>query len=370
MIFSNTPILRLKFMHTIALLVAGTTCFFALWLMGCALSGGAVRLWFALSPAPSAARQARALLTAIVLPLLLAGLLSAHATWTAATCSLVEQERSLVGPCVHATRHLCAHVSEAMTRLTQGAAWGGIALAVLLVGVVALIVVCSIVQSRRRRVRWAEIPPSRKLRKAMTQTSERHGVRSLPFFETSDAVPGAVLVGWFNLRCLVAKSLVKAATPAELRAVLRHELAHAARRDNLARMVVNACRKLLFFFPPAQWLCREWEKCVEFACDDAAVQTPQDALHLASALVKACRSSAHAAQVMALIGEWSTVEQRVRRLIRQSQRRPSSVSSTRGKGFLALLLVSAMLLTLIAWTLITLFDLSLHCAVETLVRLL
>ncbi|MCS6860443.1 MAG: hypothetical protein NZT92_09010, partial [Abditibacteriales bacterium] len=141
-------------MHTIALWVAGTTCFFALWLMGCALSSGAVRLWCALGPASSAARQARALWMAIVLPLLLAGLLSGHATWTAATCSLVEQERSLVGPCVHATRHLCAHVSEAMMRLTQGVAWGGMAFAVLLVSVMVLIIVCSLVQSRRRRVRW------------------------------------------------------------------------------------------------------------------------------------------------------------------------------------------------------------------------
>lgn len=373
-------------MHTLALLVAGTTCFFALWLMGCALSGGAMRMWFALSPVSSAARQARALWTAIILPLLLAGLLSAHATWTAATCSLVEQERSLVGPCVHATRHLCAHVSEAMTRLTQGVAWGGMALAALLVGVVTLIIICSIVQSRRPRACWTERPPSRKLRKAIVQTAEQHGVRSLQIFETPDDVPGAAIVGWFKPRCLVAQSFVRAANVPELRVVLRHELAHVARRDNLARLVVNACRKLLFFFPPARWLCREWDKCVEFACDDAAVQTPQDALHLASALVKACRSSAHAmGRTAALMGEWSSVEQRVRRLLvgnlqssmngdfRQvpaPRRAPRVGTATRHpQSELSLRLIAATSFFVLAWTVAISFDLSLHCAIETLARL-
>jgi len=356
-------------MHTVALLVAGTTCFFALWLGGGALSGGAARLWCALSPASSAARQARALLTAIVLPLLLAGLLSAHATWTAARCALVGQERGLVGPCVHATRHLCAHVSNAMTQLTQGAAWGGAALAVLLGGIVALIVVASLVQSRRHRSRWMEMPPSRKLRRALSQVT---GKGHIPCFETAAGIAGAAMVGWFKPRCLVAQSFVRAAHIPELRVALRHELAHAARRDNLARVVVNLCRQLLFFFPPVLWLCREWEKSVEFACDDAAAQTPQDALHLASALVKACRLSARGGSATALIGEWSTVEQRVQRLIRQSHTHDAPLRYRRGSVSSAVLftrLFVAAPFIVLTWTLAASFDLSLHCAVETLARL-
>jgi beta-lactamase regulating signal transducer with metallopeptidase domain len=353
-------------MHTLALLVAGTTCFSALCLMGCALSYGAARLWLTLSRTPSAARQAGALLGAILLPFLIAGGLAAHATWTAATCSLVEQERGLVGPCVHATRHICAHVSEAIARLTQGAAWGGFVLAAILVGIIALIVVCSVVQSRCRPSRWTPLPPSRKLRAAIAQVEVGSSLR---FSETSHDVPGAALVGWFKPRCFVAQSLVKDATTAELCVALRHEIAHALRRDNLARVVVNFCRKLLFFFPPAQWLCREWEKQVEFACDDAAVRTPQDALRLASVLVKACRSTSRiAAPTTALIGEWSTVEQRVRRLVRQSKTQdvPSRISPSVS---LPLGLFTAALLLIFVGILAASFDLSLHCAVETLARL-
>jgi beta-lactamase regulating signal transducer with metallopeptidase domain len=360
-------------MHTLALVVAGTTCFFALWLAGCVLSCGVTRLWLVTSSGQSAARLARALLYAILLPLLVAVSLAAHATWTAGRCSLVEQEFGLVGPCAHATRHLCAHVSNAMARLTQGAAWGGFALVVLLAGVVGLIVACSLVQWRRRRSRWTLLPPSRKLRAAMTHANTHKG---LDYRETSDDIPGAVLVGWLKPRCLVAQSLVKSATLAELRMVLRHEIAHAVRRDNLTRAMVSVCRKILFFFPPAQWLCREWEKYVEFACDDAAVRKPQDALHLASALVKVCRSSAQrAAQATALIGEWSTVEQRVRRLVRWShaQNLPSTVSSLssilHSPFSILLLLCTALLLAALGWTLAAALGLSLHCAVETLARL-
>jgi beta-lactamase regulating signal transducer with metallopeptidase domain len=205
------------------------------------------------------------------------------------------------------------------------------------------------------------MPPSRKLRKVIVQTDAHKG---LCYHETPDDIPGAAMVGWFKPRCLVAQSFVRTANVPELCVALRHELAHAARRDNLARVVVNLCRKLLFFFPPARWLCREWEKYVEFACDDAAVQTPQDALHLASALVKACRSSARVVPATALIGEWSTVEQRVRRLLvgnlKSELRTPNSE--------LFLLLFAVVSFVVFAWTVAASFNLSLHCAVETLAR--
>ncbi|MCS6861275.1 MAG: M56 family metallopeptidase, partial [Abditibacteriales bacterium] len=215
------------------------------------------------------------------------------------------------------------------------------------------------------RVRWTVMPPSRKLRKAIAQTSGPRDVHAPPIFETAEDIPGAAMVGWFKPRCLVAQSFVKAANVAELRVALRHELAHAARRDNLVRVVVKLCHKLLFFFPPARWLCREWEKCVEFACDDAAVQTPRDALHLASALVKACRFSARATQGMSLIGDWSTLEQRVQRLLGgQAKSAPSQPQFG-----LPLLVFAAGSFIVLAGAVAASFDLSLHCAVETLVRL-
>jgi len=117
----------------------------------------------------------------------------------------------------------------------------------------------------------------------------------------------------------------------ELESVIRHEIAHVRRRDNLKRLLFRACA-----FPFMQGVEHAWAEATEAAADDAAVSSTGEALDLAAALVKLSRlvsaksthsSSARAAEAeltMALLHSGTTVPDRVERLVawRQPQSAP------------------------------------------------
>ncbi|HYM59764.1 MAG TPA: M56 family metallopeptidase [Thermoanaerobaculia bacterium] len=77
----------------------------------------------------------------------------------------------------------------------------------------------------------------------------------------------------------------------ELRAVLRHELAHVARRDNasaaLARIVC-----LAFWWNPLVWIAASRMRAeAERACDEAVLDAGTDPSHYVGAIAKVCRGA-------------------------------------------------------------------------------
>ncbi len=93
--------------------------------------------------------------------------------------------------------------------------------------------------------------------------------------------PPLLLYGVSTPRVLASESAVTLLSPDELRVALRHEIGHMRSRDNL--------KKLLFYaasFPGMAGLERAWQKAAEFAADEAAVSDSDDAVNLASALIK------------------------------------------------------------------------------------
>jgi Zn-dependent protease with chaperone function len=96
--------------------------------------------------------------------------------------------------------------------------------------------------------------------------------------------PPLTLIGMRKPRVLISDSTINLLTHDELEVALKHELAHIRSCDNL--------KKLVFRFSPFPGMAKlesSWSQAAELAADDAAVSNLNDAIDLASALVKLSR---------------------------------------------------------------------------------
>jgi Zn-dependent protease with chaperone function len=127
--------------------------------------------------------------------------------------------------------------------------------------------------TRRLVARWHRT--ARPLARPCSQT---------PAFRIADPYPIVAVVGVLRPRLYLARSVLRALTPAELSAVLEHEAAHVAARDNLKRWLL-ACAPTFGWRETAQRLETAWEQAAEQDADRGS----RGALELASALVKTAR---------------------------------------------------------------------------------
>ena len=177
----------------------------------------------------------------------------------------------------------------------------------------------------------------------------------VPVFRTNPAMNAAAGIGKIAppfavagiVRPAVFMSPAAAATLSgpELLSVIRHEMAHVRRRDNLKRLLFRACA-----FPFMQRIEHAWADATEAAADDAAVSSTGEALDLAAALVKLSRlvaaaparvsSCGHSADelTMALLHTGTTVPNRVERLVAWTQ--PQPVSGLRSTSYTSVLIAA------------------------------
>ena len=129
-------------------------------------------------------------------------------------------------------------------------------------------------QTRTSRVVRNWIEGSRPLDKSV-------GIRT---FRSRREAPPLTLVGMRKPRVLVSDSTVELLSGSELDVALKHEQAHIRSFDNV--------KKLAFRFTPFPGMAgleAAWSQAAELAADDAAVSNANDAVDLASALVKLSR---------------------------------------------------------------------------------
>lgn len=133
------------------------------------------------------------------------------------------------------------------------------------------------------------------------------------------AFPVAAVSGIFRRRLILAGRLIDECPPDELVAILRHELAHIRRRDNLMRAVFVALPDPLGALRRSGTLERAWQEAVEEAADDDATgAAPAARLALASALIRVGRMvSGRAPDWMPALALFhgDDLERRVRRLV-------------------------------------------------------
>src|SRR5271165_1405493 len=102
----------------------------------------------------------------------------------------------------------------------------------------------------------------------------------------ANGAPALMLVGVCRPKVMVSDMANAVLTENELRVAIRHELGHRRSWDNLKKLLINATP-----FPGMSGVERAWREAAELAADDSAVETREDALDLATALIKLSRSA-------------------------------------------------------------------------------
>ena len=134
-----------------------------------------------------------------------------------------------------------------------------------------------------------------------------------------DPFPVVALVGIRRPRLFIARQVVEALTPGELRVTVAHEVAHCRAWDNAKRALLCWSPDLLAWSPSGRRLEREWAAAAECAADRrAASECPVRRLALAAALLKVSRLavvSAPGARLFSTLHERGDVTARVTRLV-------------------------------------------------------
>lgn len=152
---------------------------------------------------------------------------------------------------------------------------GGALLALWLAGFMVLVF--------RWLVRWLEIRTL--LRDATTvQVDAPVTVKS----SASWLEPG--LVGILRPIIMLPQGIEQQLSPAELKAILAHEVCHWRRHDNLLAAIHMLVEALFWFFPLVWWLGARLNAERERACDESVVAAGNDPETYAEGILKVCRA--------------------------------------------------------------------------------
>ena len=136
------------------------------------------------------------------------------------------------------------------------------------------------------------------------------------------------VIGWMKPVILLPASALAGLSPAQLEAILAHELAHIRRHDYLVNLLQTLVETLLFYHPAVWWLSRRIRIERENCCDDLAVSLCGDPVAYAQALADLEELRGRGGQLVMAANGGSLVH-RVRRLLGA----PSHAG--RGPGWLA-----------------------------------
>jgi uncharacterized protein (TIGR03435 family) len=146
------------------------------------------------------------------------------------------------------------------------------------------------------------------------------------------------VVGWLRPVVLVPVGALAGFPPAQIEALLLHELAHIRRHDYLVNLLQNIVEAVLFYHPAVWWISGHIRAERELCCDEAAVSVSGDVITYARALAELeSARPAHLSTAMAATG--SSLRHRIASLLG----RPCPASRTRsGPGTIAAAILLAI----------------------------
>ena len=145
------------------------------------------------------------------------------------------------------------------------------------------------------------------------------------------------LIGWLRPTILMPVSVLAGLDPAQLDAVLAHELAHVRRYDYLVNLLQTIIETALFYHPAIWWISRQLREERENCCDDIALEITQDRLVYAGALAQLEQGRA---LPLALTASGGSLLQRIRRIVATVPNTPNRRWPFLAAVLLALLLIS------------------------------
>ena len=207
-----------------------------------------------------------------------------------------------------------------------------------LAGVVVMLLRLALDARALARVRHAPAPAH--LVAAVRRAARASAVAPPTVREADVASPQ--VAGWRRPRLLVPSGLARDLTPAELDAVLLHELAHVRRRDLSWNLLQRGVLALLWFHPVAWVLqaavARERERC----CDALALRHGAAATALARALVKLAEHGLRGPVLVMAVADRGGLVERVRDLLEPERRGPARSRSLAGAVALGALCMVAL----------------------------
>lgn len=191
------------------------------------------------------------------------------------------------------------------------------------------------------------------------------------------------LWGYTSNILIISTGILKGLSIEELRCLLKHEISHYRRKDNVLKGILLICRNSQIIFPPVHYIFRWWRDEIELIGDEMAAMITGRPLDVASALLKMMKPLPRG--MKGILGDYATgfsifsdsrqLTERVERLvatndcrIRPGNRRLSFIPSEIG---LLLGMVSFFLISFIAIIAIYKLDpLLLHCYLERLLSII
>jgi beta-lactamase regulating signal transducer with metallopeptidase domain len=165
----------------------------------------------------------------------------------------------------------------------------------------------------------------------------------------SAAVQVPTVIGWWRPVVLWPAGVAAGVSPAQIEALLAHELAHIARHDFAVNLLQAVTEALFFYHPAAHAINRHIRREREHACDDIAVALTHDSLGYAQALATLETARAPVPLALAATGDGQLLA-RIRRLLRVPDAPPREAASL---ALPALIAAGAYLVLLLAAPVLT-----------------
>ncbi len=189
--------------------------------------------------------------------------------------------------------------------------------------------------------------------------------------------PFSFVWGYLRSKLIVSTGLLNALTKEELIAVLEHEAAHHARRDNLLKWALTICRYATPAFPLTARLYRWLNEQIEMVCDEVAVRRSASPIDLAGALVRLKRLTLAAGpRAPRLSGsgflddERGDFERRVTRALSFEEEPPEADAESLSRSCAKTAFAGGALFALSLIALFFTSPLAIHRAVESVLRIL
>lgn len=190
-----------------------------------------------------------------------------------------------------------------------------------------------------RRLRHSATPPADDYRvQYVKDLAAKMGIYQAVCLAESGIAKVPMVIGHLKPLILIPAGLMTALPPAELEAILIHELAHIRRRDYLVNLLQSLTEIIFFFNPAIWWLSSLIRTEREHCCDDIAVNQTSSKKNYIRALVS-CEEYQLPAQAyaMAFKGGRKTLTARVKRILSNN----NSSLNLMEKSMLAICLVAA-----------------------------
>jgi bla regulator protein BlaR1 len=197
--------------------------------------------------------------------------------------------------------------------------------------------------AQHRLGRYRVHDPAAPWKERVRELSLRLGIRVPVLLLESEIVTVPMMMGFLKPIILVPVSLLSQLPPAEVEAILLHELAHIRRGDYFVNIIFTFWEMLFFFNPAVLWICSLIREERENCCDDIAVRQTGSKKEFISALVSFIQIDRGAGGLaMSFPGTGNHLLQRVRRIAYRDDKRLDG----KERFFLVFCFIVAGLLTL------------------------